>query len=224
MNNPIIILDFDGTIADTQSLIIRTMQQTIEHLGLPQRTNGECAAMIGLPLKETFTRLIPMDDETGDRCVDTYAEFFNQNNQPGTVPLFPDVKETLEGLHRNGATLTIATSRHRASLMAFLNEMNMESLISYIVCGNDVNHPKPAPDMVEKTLETLGTSKENVFVVGDAVYDIGMGRNAGVRTVGVTYGNGKRNELEEAGADHLIDGFAELAAIVENFSRPISSL
>lgn len=60
-----IILDFDGTMGDTNSLIVKTMQQTIAKLGLPERTNDECAAMIGLPLRRTFTELIPMDEETG---------------------------------------------------------------------------------------------------------------------------------------------------------------
>ena len=72
----LVILDFDGTIADTQALITTTMMQTIEALGLESRTREECARMIGLPLKETFTRLIPMSDEMGDMCEATYRRLF----------------------------------------------------------------------------------------------------------------------------------------------------
>ena len=57
------ILDFDGTIADTQTLIVDTMQGVIEELGLEKRTRAQCAAMIGLPLEKTFSTLIPMSDE-----------------------------------------------------------------------------------------------------------------------------------------------------------------
>lgn len=86
-----VILDFDGTIGDTRGLIVRTMQQTIAELGLPARTDDECASMIGLPLKQTFTDLIPMDDATGDLCAETYRRIFMVNNKPGAVPMFPHV-------------------------------------------------------------------------------------------------------------------------------------
>ncbi|MDD7605184.1 MAG: HAD hydrolase-like protein, partial [Prevotellaceae bacterium] len=59
----LIIFDFDGTLADTEALITQTMQKTIEALHLEPRSREQCRAMIGLPLKETFMRLIPMTGE-----------------------------------------------------------------------------------------------------------------------------------------------------------------
>ena len=56
----LVILDFDGTLADTRGLIVKTMQQTLDVLGLEPRTDDQCAAMIGLPLKQAFTELLPM--------------------------------------------------------------------------------------------------------------------------------------------------------------------
>ena len=64
-----------------------------------------------------------------------------------------------------------------------------------------------------KILETLQSQPQEALVVGDAPYDILMGRNAGARTCAVTYGNGKRQELQAAGADYLIDRFADLLTI-----------
>ena len=74
------ILDFDGTMGDTQTLILNTMQKTIQALGLPPRTKEQCQKMIGLPLKQTFTQLIDMTDEMGDICADTYRQIFEENN------------------------------------------------------------------------------------------------------------------------------------------------
>ena len=93
--------------------------------------------MIGLPLKETFTRLIPMTDATGDACAQLYQEIFARDNQPGVVQLFPHVRETLQKLYDAGLTLTIATSRQRFSLMVFLRDMQIEHLFSHIVTVND---------------------------------------------------------------------------------------
>ena len=206
----LIILDFDGTLADTRGLIVKTMQQTLEALGLESRTDDQCAAMIGLPLKQAFTDLLPMTDEMGERCVETYRRIFNENNALYVIPTFPHVIETLHQLHEQGYTLTIASSRSNRSLMEFVNDMHLNEIIPYVLGAEDVTRAKPHPEPVLKTLEDYGCKVEDALVVGDTWYDIEMGRQAGVRTCGVTYGNGTREELVDAGADFLIDDFGEL--------------
>lgn len=203
-----IVLDFDGTIGDTCAVILETMRQTIDVLGLPERTPEQCKAMIGLPLRQTFTGLIPMSEEMGDMCERTYHELFDRNNVPGTVPLFPHVRETIAALHDRGQTVTIASSRSRPSLVGFIRSMDLAGYISYVVAGSDVEHAKPAPDMVFEILSHVGGTPADTLVVGDTCFDIGMGRNASAMTCGVTYGNGTRESLSDA--DYLIDDFADL--------------
>ena len=69
---------------------------------------------------------------------------------------------------------------------------------------------KPDPEPVLNTLSALGFKASETLVVGDMNVDILMGKNAGAKTCGVTYGNGTKEELEEAGADYIIDSFDEL--------------
>lgn len=214
MGNKIFILDFDGTLADTRGLIVKTMQQTISHLRLPERTDEECAAMIGLPLSKTFTTLLPIDEETGRRCAETYHRLFDENNSPGTVPLFPHVAETLAELHRRGNVITIASSRSRASLMDFVTGFGLQTVVSLVLGADDVAHAKPHPEPVLLTLKRLAFQLKDAIVVGDTWYDIDMGRLAGATTVGVTYGNGTREQLANSRADHIIDDFAQLLDIV----------
>ena len=210
----LIILDFDGTLADTRGLIVKTMQQTLDALGLEPRTDDQCAAMIGLPLKQAFTDLLPITDEMGDRCVETYRRLFNENNALYVIPTFPNVMETLHQLHEQGYTLTIASSRSNRSLREFVNDMDLNEVIPYVLGAEDVAHAKPHPDPVLQTLESFSCKPEDALVVGDTWYDIEMGRRAGVRTCGVTYGNGSREELMRAGADFLVDDFGELMKLV----------
>lgn len=207
-----LILDFDGTIGDTRTLIVDTMQQTIAKLGLPARTTEQCASMIGLPLRQTFTDLIPMSEEMGDLCDKIYTELFMQNNRPGVVPIFPYVKETLSELYAMGITLTIASSRRRATLTSFLKDMGLTNLISYIVSADDVEKAKPAPDMVNKIMCHTEAEPADILVVGDTKYDVLMGKAAGTTTCAVTYGNGSREELSHA--DYIIDDFSKLLDIV----------
>ncbi len=210
-----VILDFDGTMGDTQDLIVRTMQQTIHQLGLPQRTDEQCAAMIGLPLKHTFTTLIEMSEEMGERCAELYRRLFNENNVPGAVPVFPNVLDTVRTLHERGLILTIASARRRDTLVEFLESMNLMQYIPYVISASDIENAKPAPDMVLKTLEDYHLSADEAIVVGDTKYDIEMAHRAGVKAVGVTYGNGTVEELRAYGAEYIIDDFAQLLDIVQ---------
>ncbi|MBQ4632920.1 MAG: HAD family hydrolase [Prevotella sp.] len=210
-----VILDFDGTMGDTQDLIVRTMQQTIQQLGLPSRTDEQCAAMIGLPLKHTFTTLIEMSEEMGERCAELYRRLFNENNVPGAVPVFPNVLDTVRTLHERGLILTIASARRRDTLVEFLESMNLMQYIPYVISASDIENAKPAPDMVLKTLEDYHLSADEAIVVGDTKYDIEMAHRAGVKAVGVTYGNGTVEELRAYGAEYIIDDFAQLLDIVQ---------
>ena len=102
------------------------------------------------------------------------------------------------------------------SLLKFVKDLNLEELISLVVSCDDIKHPKPHPEMVTRILDATGYKPSETLVVGDAKYDIIMGKAAGCPTVGVTYGNGGRREMEEEKADYIIDNFAQLLDIVEN--------
>ena len=209
----LIILDFDGTLADTQPLILRSLQGTITELGLPSRTDAECASIIGLPLKECFVKLLDADDTLAERCCEVYRRLFDEYNHPGTVTLFPHVEETLHELHRRGLQLAICSSRARATLDHFVLTFGFEQLVQAVVSADDVPHGKPYPDPALRVLELTGCKAEEALMVGDASYDILMGRAAGCHTCGVTYGNQTAAQLRDAGADYLIDNFQELLTL-----------
>ncbi|MBR2298413.1 MAG: HAD family hydrolase [Bacteroidales bacterium] len=204
----IIILDFDGTLGDTASVIIKTMHETIREMGLPTRTDEQCAAMIGLRLVEIPPVLFPECDIDVDLYADTYRRLFDIHNKDGAVNLYPNVIETLKALKARGITLTIASSRGQASLSQFVKNLGLTDIITYILGAGDVENGKPHPEAIFKTLDKYGFTPDQAIMVGDTIFDIQMGINAGTRTCGVTYGNGSRESLSPA--DWLIDDFSEL--------------
>ena len=207
-NVRIMILDFDGTLGDTAGVIVKTMQATIKELGLPSRSDEQCAAMIGLRLIEIPPVLFPECDLDGESYASTYRRLFHDFNTDGAVELYPDVLETLVELKKRGIILTIASSRSKASLTEYVRTLGLEGVISFVLGADDVKDGKPAPEAVNRTLEKFGFLPEEALVVGDTTFDIQMGKAAGTRTCGVTYGNGSRESL--ADADRLIDNFREL--------------
>ena len=206
------MLDFDGTLGDTTGVIIKTTQATIKELGLPARTDEQCAAMIGLRLVEIPPVLFPECDIDVNVYAQTYRKNFYIFNTQGAVNLYPNVPETLSELKNRGIILTIASSRSHNSLDEYLNNLNLSEYISYIIGGDDVSTGKPDPEAVNRTLEKFGFKPEEAIMVGDTVYDIHMGINAGTHTCGVTYGNGTAESM--ADATWLIDDFGKLLQIV----------
>lgn len=209
----LLILDFDGTVGDTRSIITDTMMQTIDELQLEKHTRAECAKMIGLPLKACFSELIPMNDEMADRCEQTYRRIFTEKNAKGVVALFPHVADTLRHFHEQGTTITLASSRNHSSLAAYVDWLGLSRYISYILGADDVEQAKPAPEAVTKTLHRFHRQPGEALVVGDTKFDILMGVHAQTPTCGVTYGNGTREELQAAGAQFIIDDFSALKTL-----------
>ena len=200
----LVIFDFDGTLGDSQKLITDTMLATIERLNLPKRSREECARTIGLPLKECFSSIIPMSDEQAEECAKVYSEIFNVKNVPGVVKAFPGVVETLERLSSQGILMSIASSRSHRTLAKLMDELDLSKYITYLIAADDVVEKKPAAESVLKTLRHFNVEAHETLVVGDAEFDILMGRNAGTHTCGVTYGNGSRESLEAAGAEWIV--------------------
>ena len=122
------------------------------------------------------------------------------------VKMFPEVADTLRQMYESGMILTIATSRGRQSVIDFIRSFRLDDIIT----AEDVTHAKPDAEPVIKTLRHFNLKPEDAIVIGDTHFDILMGRNAGCTTVGVTYGNGTRESLEEAGADIIVDKFADI--------------
>ena len=222
-----IIFDFDGTIGDSQSLIVKTLQDTMRARKLEVKSDEACAKTIGLRLDEAFVSLFGMSAEEGMECAATYREIFLDNKKTMIVQPFSHVIETLRELHRQGYVLGMASSRNHCSLDGYVHQMQLEDIFSSIVAGDDVEHVKPAPDMVFKALgEMLGMKNpgasaegENIkdvlaetLVVGDMNFDVDMAHHAGCKACAVTYGNGTREQL--ASAEFIIDDFAELLELV----------
>lgn len=208
-----IIFDFDGTIGDSQALIVKTLQDTMRKRGLEVKSDAECAATIGLRLDEAFVQLFEMSAEEGMACAETYRVIFEENKQHLIVQPFPHVLETIHTLHRQGYQLAIASSRGSDSLFGYVKQMGIEDCISSIIAGDLVEHVKPAPNMVFKALEEMNGTVEEALVVGDMTYDVDMAHNAGAKACAVTYGNATREELKNA--EYIIDDFAELLDILQ---------
>lgn len=187
---------------------------TMEKLCLPVADENACGSTIGLPLHESFKTLFPsLTEEQAQECAWTYRGIFEENKKLLAPTVFPHVTETLKELKNRGFTLSIASSRSNRSLTDFVRTFGFDKQISLTLGADDVAKAKPDPEPVLETLRRLGFKPSQTLVVGDMPFDIMMGRGAGAKTCGVTYGNASSEELAESGADYIIDDFGKLLEI-----------
>lgn len=180
MKKPYVIWDFDGTIANTNNVIIDSWQATFEHyLGhrLPVR---DIEATFGETLKHTISVKIP--GEPYEEVRDYYRDYQYAHCQ-GKVYVFEGVRELLERLREGGHKIGIATSRTAGSFWTYMRELGIDKYVDALVSMEDVKKHKPDPESVNRVLEKFGAGPEEAIMVGDTKYDIGCANNAGVDSV-----------------------------------------
>ncbi len=215
MDIQLVIFDFDGTLADTRSNIVRLMQRTMRECGLPVASEDACASTIGLLLDRCFLHLYPgMSEAESREYAGVYRRIFEAEKKNFVPAPFPHVRETLDWLIANNYAAAIASSRTSVSLREFADAMGFSRYFDCIVGGEEVSCPKPDPEAVLKITDSLGVPPSRAMVVGDMPVDVMMGIRAGVHTCAVTYGNASRPDLEKAGAEILISDMAELPGVL----------
>ena len=216
MKPKLVIFDFDGTLGDTRHNIVVTLQRTMSLLGLPLRSESECASTIGLTLEDSFRTMYPeIDEAKAKECVATYRDIFYQSIEELTPNLFEGVSDTLARLHAMDIKMSIASSRSSPSLLLFLRNMAIAKYFGVVLGSDNVTRHKPEPEPVLRSLAEYDVKPSEALVVGDMPVDVLMAHNASVRCVAVSYGNATAEELAAVEADYIIDRFAQLADIIE---------
>ena len=181
MKKPYIIFDFDGTIANTNNIIIASWQSTFKRFLGHERPVREIEATFGETLYDSVDRLIP--GEPVDEVVAHYRNYQDTHQEEYRVYVFEGVRELMDELRARGHKLGVATSRTVKSFSKYMRELDMEGYIDEIVTMEDVTNHKPHPESVERVLEKFGASPGEAIMIGDTKYDIGCANNAGVDSV-----------------------------------------
>ena len=160
MMRKIYILDFDGTLGDSRGLILRTMMDTFDALGIDRPTEEACVNTIGLPLADCFVVAAGLSAAQRERCAEVYRRIFHDNNVPGSVPPFEGRGRDDPHAPPAGPYLAVATSRRHESLDELLAEFGVTDLFSMIVAADDVTHAKPDPEPVNKIRRRSNSSRK----------------------------------------------------------------
>lgn len=208
-----LILDFDGTIADTQESIVQTMKFVADSFHIKDIDETLIRSLIGLPLKTTFEKALLLDEKLIQEATFIYRKHYNEI-VIGTISLFEGVHDTLFDFSQKGINLTVASSKGKEALIKILKKQNIYDIFSFIGGEEDVQNKKPSPDIVNLIIDKHNCLPNECLVVGDTIFDIEMGKRANADTCGVTYGNSTIESLRKQRPNHIIDSFKSLLEIV----------
>lgn len=206
-----VLFDLDGTIIDTNELIIQSFLHTFEGVTEKPVTRELIIPNMGRPLVEQmqfFTGRTEVED-----LVQKYRAF-NIERHDELVTEFPRVKETVAELNAAGIKLGIVTSKVRLTSLMGLKLCGLSDYFQTIVSVDDVQKAKPDPEGIRKAMKELGSNADQTIMVGDSHYDIEAAHNAGVQSAGVAWSMKGIDYLQSYKPTYIIDDIRELLAIV----------
>jgi phosphoglycolate phosphatase len=212
----LVLFDCDGTLVDSQHMIVATMTEAFAKLGYAAPDHAGVLSIIGLSLPEAVGRLnAGLDAVAVDLVVEAYRDTYQamKFRLAETAPLYPGALDALKALAAmDDVRLGVVTGKSRRGLEAILETHGIGGLFSVLRTADD-GPSKPHPFMVVDAVAALGGDVAATVVVGDTGYDMLMARAAGAFALGVTWGYNSRDELAQAGAQALADDFSEVPAL-----------
>ena len=195
----VFIFDFDGVLADTRELMLRHAEAVCAQLGHPCRaTAADLEALNQMSFAELGRRLgIP--EELVEEFARRNIELFAAVQQPPEI--FPGMVDILAQLSTQGR-LAILTGNGSQVVRKFLAH---HGLVKYVEILLSLEDPGTRAEKIARLVDLLGTPGSEVYVIGDSVSDIRAARQAGVRSVAVTWGHQSKAKLSRLGPDHIVE-------------------
>ncbi len=206
------VFDCDGTLVDSQHLIVTCMTQACVDRGFGEPDPGAVRRVIGLPLVHAIAQLFPEAAASEHRGVaEGYRDAFHTLRATGDFaePLFAGAREALQTLEDRGVLMGVATGKGRRGLEAVLDHHGIREHFVVLKTADD-GPGKPRPDILMAAMSETGVSPAQTAMIGDTVFDIKMAVSARTAAIGVAWGYHERAELMQAGAEMVIDDFSDL--------------
>jgi phosphoglycolate phosphatase len=217
----LVIFDCDGTLVDSQHMICAAMRQAYEANNLSVPAREHLLAIVGLSLPDAFRRLAATAGGDADHPVEAlvtcYKDAFAalRSSVDHLEPLYPGAREIIDLLaDRSDTLLGIATGKSQRGVRAVLGRHGLAGRFATIQTSDDAPS-KPHPGMVLAAMRETGATPQDTVVVGDTVFDLEMARAAGARAIAVAWGYHPESALRAAGADAMIETFAELVPTLD---------
>jgi phosphoglycolate phosphatase len=211
MSIKLIIFDLDGTLVHTVQDITNALNYGMRLYGMEELTVKETLGMVGEGVTRLVEKALPAEkqllrDNVIQRFLEYYSEHLTENSRG-----YPHVKETLKNL--NSFKKAVLSNKREDLSERLLKELDFAGYFDIIIGSDTTEERKPSAIPVLYVMSRLGVRPEESIIVGDSNFDIEAGKNAGIKTVAVTYGYRPREFLLDA--DYIINDIRELIPLLQ---------
>ncbi|MFA5069492.1 MAG: HAD-IA family hydrolase [Candidatus Omnitrophota bacterium] len=209
----IIIFDLDGTLVDSRQDIANAANYMLSRLGLKEKSFDDIVSCVGNGINELVRACLGEGaGKLKDKALDIYRQY-HQMHPADNVYVYPGVRETLDFFYDKEKA--VVTNRNHNSSLMILQKMALERYFNNIIGDDDTSCLKPSRCQFDRLFKKICLKdKRRALMVGDMDIDVLAGKASGIKTCAVTYGIGKRCDIERAKPDFIIDDILQLKEII----------
>jgi beta-phosphoglucomutase-like phosphatase (HAD superfamily) len=216
-----VIFDVDGTLIDSVDLHAKAWQRALEHFGYPLPYR-DIRNQIGKGGDQLIPFFLPPSEEQriGAALTDYRSDLYKREYLP-QARAFQGVRDLFIRLRADGVRTALASSSKQEELQVYMRLAQIEDLVDAAVSADDIEHSKPAPDVIDVALKQLApVNRDRVVMVGDSPYDAQAARKAGLRTICLLSGGFTASQLRQAGCVDLFEDPADMLARYSSWRSP----
>ncbi|MBF0015361.1 HAD family hydrolase [Enterococcus casseliflavus] len=201
-----VIFDLDGTLLDSRECSIKATKAAFTEMGLKVPSEVVIEHYMGIPIEESFFKMSeqPLDQETATELIRVFRTYY-QTYEESTLNVFPEIPHVLEILMKRKVPCFVVSSKKTAVVKRNLAAQNLVAFFEEIIGSDAVSHYKPHPEGINKVVTQYQFDPTRTIMVGDAIFDIQMGKAAGVKTIAVTWGSHDAKKLSADKPDALAE-------------------
>lgn len=212
------LMDLDGTITDPKEGITKSVAYALRYYGIQVENLDTLEKFIGPPLSDSFQEFYGFEEEKSLEAVEKYREYFKDRGIFENK-LYPGMEKLLKTIVGQGGKIALATSKPEVFAKRILEHFQIAEYFTF-TAGSTLDTTRNTKGAVIRyALEHLGISGEDAVMVGDRRHDVIGAKENGMECIGVLFGYGDRAELEEAGADEIVETVEQLQTEMEKRIR-----
>ena len=211
-----IFWDLDGTLIQSEGGVLSSVRYALDKMGtsLPE---DELRKFIGPSLFDSFTTRAHMSPEDAEKAIDYYREVYSVTGLFDAV-VYEGIPQTLKELKDSGYKHIVVTSKPLPLALRVLEHFGITPFLEKTVGPTPDDHSSDKEKLITAALKHFGADRSEAVMIGDRCYDIDGARAAGIRSIGVLYGYGSRDELEASGADLVANTPTDIPPTIRSFT------
>ena len=211
-----VLFDLDGTLTNSELGITTCVQHALRKFGIEVEDRAVLRPFIGPPLGESFQVYYGLSEEESKKAIEYYRERFSVKGLYENE-VYEAVEKMLQTLKKSGKKLIVATSKPEKFTMTILEHFNLLKYFDFVAGATMDGSRGEKADVIRYALEISGIEdKSDVIMIGDRKFDILGAKENELKSIGVLYGFGDREELTEAGADYIVEHAEDILKILCN--------